>query len=85
MALYYAISKCPFELKKLSHEVEVGSNDAALVFHVFVGVDHAEVGSPHDVGNGDRRRARHSCLAVDQHLATGGAHILCKQKQDGRR
>ena len=76
-----AIVETFLELEKLAHEVEVGCDNRALLFHGLVRVHHGHRGAAHQVGDGQRGRSRHARLTVDQHAAAGLPGFLCKNRQ----
>lgn len=64
------------ELKKLTHEVQIRTDDRTRVLHQFIRVHHRQSLVPHYVSNCDRGTARNASLTVHQHAASGLPRFL---------
>lgn len=77
-----ALVEVLLEFQQLAHEVEIGADDGALAFDVFVGVAHGHLGVLEDVGDGDGGRARHTRMAVNQHAGAVLPGIICNERSE---
>lgn len=70
------VSQRLLPLDQLSHKVQIGRYDRALVLDKLVGLVHGELLVPHDISDGDGGRPRDARLAMHQHSAVVLANLV---------
>lgn len=67
-----------FKLKQLTHEAEVGGNDAAALFDKLEGLVQLYAVSAHQVGKANGGGAGDACLTVHEHATSFISHRVCR-------